>query len=176
MSWRGSLAAVALAAILAVPAAAAEKGGSGEGIKVHGDWTIEIRNPDGSLDSRHEIKNALAGGQQLLAGLLGNVYTDLGWGVWLWGVAGGNCNPCAVSVTPNVPVDAQGRPVGTLELSGSETVPGPGDTQLFTVETLWSGKRRTTGAQESGSFSGRGVGIGVRAGQIVQIKVVFSFS
>jgi hypothetical protein len=30
-----------------------------EGIKVHGDWTIEIRNPDGQLVERRQFKNAL---------------------------------------------------------------------------------------------------------------------
>jgi hypothetical protein len=168
-----------LAVVLGLSTAggAAEPGrGQSEGIKVHGGWTIEIRNPDGSLASRHEFENALYGGQQLLAGLLGNVYSDVTWGIWMWGTAGGNCNPCVVGVTPNVPVDAYGQPAGTLELSGSTTVPGPGDTGLFSLETLWGGKLRATNAQTSGSFSGRGVGISVREGQIVQIKVVFSFS
>ena len=31
----------------------------GEGIEVHGHWTIEVRNPDGSLDERYEFENAL---------------------------------------------------------------------------------------------------------------------
>src|SRR5215470_17852538 len=35
-------------------------GGTQEGIKVHGDWTIVIRNQDGTVASRHEFKNALA--------------------------------------------------------------------------------------------------------------------
>src|SRR5438034_3470638 len=42
---------------------AATTGGSdsgfGEGIKVHGDWVIEVRNADGSLAERREFQNAL---------------------------------------------------------------------------------------------------------------------
>jgi hypothetical protein len=34
-------------------------GGPQEGIKVHGHWVIEVRNPDGSLASHTEFENAL---------------------------------------------------------------------------------------------------------------------
>jgi hypothetical protein len=48
--------------------------GKSEGIKVHGHWVIEIRNPDGSLASRHELENALVtgigGGPTALVSLL----------------------------------------------------------------------------------------------------------
>lgn len=30
-----------------------------DGIKVHGDWTVTVSNPDGSVDSVHEFKNSL---------------------------------------------------------------------------------------------------------------------
>jgi hypothetical protein len=47
-------------------------GGPQEGIKVHGHWVIEVRNPDGSLASHTEFENALvpATGTSLLAQLL----------------------------------------------------------------------------------------------------------
>lgn len=34
-------------------------GGAREGIQVHGDWVIEVRDPDGSFVSRTEFKNSL---------------------------------------------------------------------------------------------------------------------
>jgi hypothetical protein len=37
-------------------------GGPREGIQVHGAWTIDVHNPDGSLASRTEFENALQGG------------------------------------------------------------------------------------------------------------------
>jgi hypothetical protein len=39
--------------------AAKPSGGTQEGIKVHGDWVIVIRNEDGSVAARHEFQNAL---------------------------------------------------------------------------------------------------------------------
>ena len=37
-----------------------------DGIKVHGDWTLTVSNPDGSVDSVHEFKNKLLGGSALI--------------------------------------------------------------------------------------------------------------
>jgi hypothetical protein len=48
----------------AKPAADSEKPGAGgkrEGIKVHGHWVLEIKNPDGSVASRKEFENSLVG-------------------------------------------------------------------------------------------------------------------
>ena len=53
---------------------AGSNNGSSEGIQVRGEWTIDIREPDGSLVSRHEFSNALttgtSGGDHLLGLLL----------------------------------------------------------------------------------------------------------
>src|SRR5579863_8703566 len=46
----------------AKPAAASEEkeaNGKNEGIKVHGHWVLEIRNPDGSVARRKEFENSL---------------------------------------------------------------------------------------------------------------------
>src|SRR5713226_6208411 len=40
--------------------AASESGGQKEGIKVHGHWTIDVRNPDGTLVTHREFENSLA--------------------------------------------------------------------------------------------------------------------
>jgi len=40
----------------------APKGGQHEGIKVHGHWTIEVRNPDGKVVAHREFENSLASG------------------------------------------------------------------------------------------------------------------
>jgi Na+-transporting methylmalonyl-CoA/oxaloacetate decarboxylase gamma subunit len=55
-------AAVPQAQISAQPAqtgAPAAKG-THEGIKVHGHWTIEVKNPDGKLVTHREFENSLA--------------------------------------------------------------------------------------------------------------------
>ena len=64
------------------PAAKPPAKGDREGIKVHGHWTIEVRNPDGSLDKHIEFENALVtsnfsdmpGGPALLFALLSGTY------------------------------------------------------------------------------------------------------
>ena len=72
----------------------------GEGIQVHGDWVIDIRNPDGSLASHREIKNGLSTapnqGASMLALLLGRRYIAGGWQMEIGkpgqlGVADGPC-------------------------------------------------------------------------------------
>ncbi len=60
----------------AAEAKAAPRGGQ-EGIKVHGRWTIDVKNPDGSLARHVEFENGLCvasqggSGDVLLAGVLG---------------------------------------------------------------------------------------------------------
>jgi len=69
-------------------------GGQGEGIGVRGQWTIEIRNPDGTIATRREFKNALtADGQTYLAHLLAR---RLAPGPWLIRL-GGAPSPCRTS-------------------------------------------------------------------------------
>lgn len=47
------------------PSAEKSSGGPYEGIKVHGHWTITIRNEDGSVASHHEFNNSLKDGSFL---------------------------------------------------------------------------------------------------------------
>lgn len=79
--------------------ATGKDGGAQEGIKVHGHWTIVVRNPDGSLASRREFENAL----QDTRGLTFSLARRNSVGYWylrLRGIA--NPSPCS-SGTPPVP-------------------------------------------------------------------------
>ena len=54
------LAILALSAFIgcqAKPMVVSESGSESEGIKVHGDWTVEVTNPDGSLATRKQFSN-----------------------------------------------------------------------------------------------------------------------
>jgi len=69
MRLTGAVLAVVMSAALAFGQAKPEQkpekqkaGGKNEGIKVHGHWVLEIKNPDGSLASRHEFENSLVPG------------------------------------------------------------------------------------------------------------------
>jgi len=61
-------------------------GPASEGVQVHGHWTIDVRNPDGSLVNHQEFENALtaSGGLGLANLLIGND-TVGPWGIRLKG-------------------------------------------------------------------------------------------
>ncbi|MGB9230200.1 MAG: hypothetical protein WCC24_10705 [Terracidiphilus sp.] len=61
------------------------EGGMHQGIKIHGHWVIEIRNPDGTLVAHREFENKLEGleGGQLIMSLLGGVAVKGQWMVAL---------------------------------------------------------------------------------------------
>jgi hypothetical protein len=102
-SWMAFLAGAAThsaaAQTTAKPAPAARSlenqgGEPREGIKEHGHWTIEIRNPDGSLVSHREFENSLIGnGGQALAFLLDRQQSVGYWTINL-AAAGGQAGPC----------------------------------------------------------------------------------
>ncbi len=62
------------------PAGAAR--GLNEGVAVHGDWIIEVRNHDGSLSHRREFKNAFVGDYAVTSILMGLKVPYLGGLSW----------------------------------------------------------------------------------------------
>jgi hypothetical protein len=165
----------------ASPARAQEKAGSG-GIKVHGHWTIDVKNPDGSVASHREFENALAGGGTLLSRILANPDTTaFGWAVLLEGSI-----PSLTIVTPAVAavlpagfvpssanLTASVDPTsGQLLLQGSASATAAGAIGAV-VTDLYFGNQ---GA--NGSFTSRTLTqvINVQVGQIVQVTVAISFS
>jgi hypothetical protein len=117
--------------------------GTGEGIQIHGQWTVEIRNRDGSVARHVEFENALSGGDALLAGLLSGNLVAGSWFIYVSGEAeqngvlvhqspcangagcvilqagsggasAGNSGQCSTSVSP--------APVGTQQASCYETL------------------------------------------------------
>jgi len=79
--------------------------GRHEGIKVHGHWTIEVRNSDGTVVTRHEFENSLAGGTtgggQALAGFLGRLFSTSFWlvrldGTGICGASSGASAACVI--------------------------------------------------------------------------------
>lgn len=60
------------------------KSGPVEGIKVHGHWTIDVRNPDGRLVTHREFENALVPqGALLLSSLLSRQSATGLWAIYL---------------------------------------------------------------------------------------------
>lgn len=75
-----------------------EPGATSEGIKVHGSWVIEIRDPDGTLVAHREIENALTGGATL-SSFLARQDTV---GLWYVRVAAISNHPCLDSGSARV--------------------------------------------------------------------------
>ncbi len=90
-----------------------EAAGPHEGIKVHGQWIIEIREPNGKLVTRREFENALSPfASPILTGFLGRNSSVGKWNVLLFG------NP--ISASPCL--DSVGSPV-FCEVSEVNAVP-----------------------------------------------------
>jgi hypothetical protein len=71
------------------PAKPSAPKGQSEGIKVHGHWIIEVRNPDGKVVTHREFENALVTGTindggAFLASILGRVVTPGSWAILLF--------------------------------------------------------------------------------------------
>lgn len=153
-----------------------------EGIQVHGHWTIELRDPDGTVAGHHEFENALVNqGAQVLATLLQGSAPR---GLWIiqagTPMGGGPCTPgsgLCLLAEPGVNFNSAG-PVSValagnnqaVRLSGTVTAGQDGDIGVVTTNQI-------TGSQ-SFVFSQRTLAapIHVVAGQTVAVSVVISFS
>jgi len=160
-----------------------------EGIKVHGHWVIEIRNPDGSLASRHELENALVpGGQSALATLLLPGSFTSSWNIAL-GLTAANGFPfgttpsiqqttcfnfqqyCNTSLT--VQSGAGGSQVILQGTSSPIGIP-------LTLNMVSSGLLTCNSATQfncaTWPFTSATTNLLVQAGQLITITVIFSFS
>lgn len=150
---------LALAAGTATIASAQEASGPREGIKVHGHWIIEVKNPDGSRAQYREFDNHLvAEGAGALARLLGMQRVPSAWWVWVGnsnifadicsrgpglihscgitspsGAVGYSPNEVFPTLTVNVPT--AGSNAGKLVLSGSATSTSSGTSAIGYVLT-----------------------------------------
>jgi hypothetical protein len=143
------------------------------GIKVNGDWTIEVRNPGGDLVTRRTFTNHLfQDGGSMLASILARTVAPGRWQVILLG--GALCPGWANLCSFNESVQGESTLTvslsdGKLVLTGANTVTTAGDVSAVRTRmvddgspTDITGKTLTT--------------IPVKVGQIIQVKVVISFS
>lgn len=85
----------------AVPEKRGSDDAAHQGIKVHGHWTIEVRNPDGTLVSHREFENALTSpGALYLAGILTRTVSVGAWAIDLGSGTGPN-EPCTSGGSPS---------------------------------------------------------------------------
>lgn len=179
------------------PHQAAPSGAGQEGIKVHGEWTLTVRNTDGTVAARHEFKNALypGGGDRILAQLLTGTAVAGQWSVALFASSATACNannaPCTIveSPSPNAAnsrdltrsIPTSGPDAGKLVLRGSVRVPS--NATITIVQTELSSCAPSTPPGSCVSAFNVGftqkvltTGVPVAQDQLVEVKVVISFS
>lgn len=169
--------------------------GPSEGIQVHGDWTIDIYNEDGSLDEHVEFSNALVAlGQESLVELLAAEQSAGRWNFEI-GEATTPAQVCPTTgfqgrcfVAPidieTIDVDQDSR-LDTLRLSGSTEIEADGQVEfvrsvLKTCEGSISPSDCASGTGIFRSFTERALDPGdvaaVTAGQVVQVQIEISFT
>jgi hypothetical protein len=161
----------------------------GDGIKVHGHWTIDVRNPDGTLASHNEIDNDLIEtAKPLLSRLLAKEPVLSEWVVTLDGHAceGYGAHTICVLAEPTSRLyrsDEGPWVSNTLALAATSVLELTGNTIVTYADAI--GAFRTTayhvfddGQFEQYDFSGKTLTtpIEVTAGQHVYVKVTYSFS
>jgi hypothetical protein len=185
--------------LVSSPMVASAPDSPAEGISVHGHWTIEVKNPDGTLAERREFDNALAtDGSATLSMILARQKSITGWSIGLGGTLSPFLNDSGAqqqgsivdstwstpdrsyfrTLTVNVPTS--GENMNRLVLSGTATAHQDGT--ITDVRTkLW--------IQPIGGPAGSYLGLGpdfthyrltsavnLTAGQTVTVTVVMRFS
>ena len=172
--------------------AAATGGGTAEGIKVHGDWVIEVRDPDGSLVQRREFQNAISTtGAERLAQVLARESRFNGWHIVLTGsdafvtspclLSNGNIFQCRITETstesnyfPNLSVTRNG---GQLILSGTATAQRDGDIADVDTSVGLCDYTNTSSCSSPLNFTFQSITpISVSTGQSILATVTISFS
>jgi len=181
-------------------------GGPHEGIKVHGHWSIEVRNPDGSVVTHREFENSLTPSGPLgLARILSGTMSMGSWQIALSGadadmpcvdVAGGeaSCNIVSSTYSPGgsrlpeyfgtlTVTEVEGS-LNQVVLNGTATAGKQGDVSHVSTYILLCANT----VAPSNCAVGAGLGqypltftnvqspINVATGQIIAVTVTISFS
>jgi hypothetical protein len=172
-------------------------GAPGGGIKVHGHWIIDLRNPDGTLAAHREFENSLlpSGASALVSNLARAIVT----GTWVIQLQGTVCSGSYCAIYENLDTNASGPQVfkpltveaptsgpysGNLVLFGSFVAPTSGTVTAVTtyVNTCPSNiavpQDCTYGSflDVNTAFTSTAQNITVIGGQLVAVTVVISFS
>lgn len=136
-------AAAALQAATNSPTASAARAprGAGERIQVHGQWTIEVRNRDGSVARHVELENALVDdGPALLTALLSGTSVAGSWALTVNGAQGpcGSGLPCWVVMPGSAAAGVLGSETLGGGALGCTTTLGLLNPQPFCYATLGS--------------------------------------
>lgn len=167
-------------------AAAKPSGGTQEGIKVHGHWTIVVRDADGKEVSRRDFDNALLDeGKGALASLLAKQIVLQEWAIQL---TDANGSPCGMIFEPNstqgggTPGVSKTLAVTSNPVQGNayaRTVQLKGDTRALIACDIARVDTAIFSAQGAGSFFTRAIlqpPVTVAVNRFIEVTVVLSFS
>jgi len=164
-------------------------GGMHEGIKVHGHWTIEVRNPNGKLLSHTEFENSLYS-----PGTTGYPYAFLvrGYSVGEWGILLGSSSSSPCTATLNGPFNSGSQaglfpnfglafnapfcvlseviPPAAIEPQNCASAPDSGCSQNLQVQLLHPGGANLP----VGPLSLSGSVVAANAGTISQVQTILS--
>jgi hypothetical protein len=192
MEIRTNLLWVLVAGLLLLPAAAPAAMAQDEGIKVHGDWVIEVLDPNGTVVGRTEFSNALTqDGALALRLAFGRVLVPRYWmvmfdtsdGVYWYGITepARDFNAAPGRLSKNLSVGVPDDGSQSLLLSGTIMHIGTAPTSVTAVRT--NIETCTYSAQQSCHMAGyyfttRALPqpISVQPGQIIQVTVRIRFS
>jgi hypothetical protein len=166
------------------------------GIKVHGSWTIVVRNPDGSIAATTKFENSLVQtGATLLTQLLTHQKTVQHWQIQVNSRGGGLCargttpEPCGIldsaltadvssdfaTLTASVPTS--GENAGKLVLSGTAPAALDGNIQIVKTSVAHTCAPTACGmAWIIFTTAYPDNPVHVQAGQTMNVTVVISFS
>ena len=156
--------------------------GGHEGIKVHGHWTIEVHNPDGTLATHREFENSLLPtGAAYFATCSVSGCAQVAWTIRV------KAGTTALSICPGTGVDQAGvcdisatasaSQSGSFILNGSLTAAGPGSISFVKSGNNVTGIGFTgTGGELGLTLATLSAPVQVAGGQILQVTVLISFS
>lgn len=171
----------------------ADQGGSHEGIKIHGHWTIQIKDPDGTVVATRKFENRLTstGAQALSDSLSAGNWTISFGGQGTTVVNGGYlCTPgaCVIGESGSAIIQNGASSnlqittgTGTITLSGSKSVDSSGSVgfvNTFLGRCSPSITPTNCDVDVNSPFTAKTLSspISVTAGQIVSVNVILSFS
>jgi hypothetical protein len=171
-----------------------DPGGKGD-IKVHGHWLLQVRNPDGSVASRHEFENSLVTSNNLFAAgpfglaqlLTGQAYASQ-WIVALTNSITACCAVFSIQQTPcpGTPSCSPLTVTQTANLAGlvlqGTSAPAAAAATISTVATyffacpLSQSPSQCFASEPLVIFTAANANLSLQTGQAVTVTVTFSFS
>jgi hypothetical protein len=187
--------ALLLASVVTAPHAQ-EPQGPREGIKVHGHWVIDVKNPDGTLATHYEFENALTNnGPLVLSSVLSGNYVIRSWYVYL--EDGTGPSPCPAPNHGCILADTRGADTAspglaknlvvnpgaadfTLRMGGSIRPPQAGRISVVSTRASYVCAPNTYCTDFGNLLSVTSAqlpqAVDVVAGQLVEVLVILSFS